>query len=263
MACNDCSGSGTCRGEAGGFDTEFTGDVIGGDKECEPDNDWFIKTAINPQNGSTETYDEVEGSKKHIWVNGHFANTPEAQITNNCEGELGTFTSIPQNAEFRVRHPSGEDTAEYDLADPRPNDNGNYQNFVMNTLLDVVAGATGSVYVTVGTAVLQNYISSQTSDTGKVQPYDPDPDRQEILWDIEYGPDAEFPTDACNCVGVRFDIEPAVNSGTHPVNAWTRQSFSQAQYMSGYECVCEPGIITGYVATTDWCQKTAEFEFNS
>lgn len=257
MACSDCEGDGTCREDHGGFDTRSTGDIIYGDDSCEPNSDWEFELGVNPLNGSTETYDEVEGSYKHIWLNSFFSNTPDVQITSSCEDQLGPFYASPESVEYYVRHPSSESTTEYEFEDPRPDGDGNWESWVMDSILDIAGGVSSSTYVGVGAALLQNFIN--TTNGAQVEPYDND--RQVIHWDIDIDGGQDFATAACDSTGSRFDIVPGVNSGTHDVNTWVRYNFTSTEYRDGYECVCDTDAITGYGYTTDWLYNSVSFEF--
>lgn len=263
MSCDDCSGSGTCRGDHGSFDTNSKANSITGDASCEPDNTWELELGVNPISGSTETYDEVEGSFKHIFLNNFFLNTPNDQIESSCEDQLGNYRASPTNVEYYIRHPSSETTAEYKFADPRPDDNGNYEGWIMDTILDIVAGVSSSTYVGVGAALINDYIGSTSQSSVEHHAYNPDPDREIIHWDLDYATAENFPISACDSTGVRFDLEPGVNSGDHGLNTWTRSTFTSVEYVDGYECLCDADFITGYSYTTDWVMNSVTFTFNT
>lgn len=259
--CSDCNNSsGQCRGEYGSFAVEKQQRTHSGDASCEPDSTWDLRHSVNPQNASTETYDEVKGSYKHIYLNSYFKETPEDHIDQSCEDAIGSYKARPSNVEYYVRHPSSQTSNEYQFADPRPNDSGDYENFIVSTLLDIAAGVSGNVLVSAGAAVIKNYLGSMSSSSVDIGPYNPDPDRQKVWWDLDYSNEG-FPQEPCDTTGVRFDIEPGINSGDRPVNTYSRYTIGNREYVDGYECVCDYSNITGVTYTTDWLLNQVTFSF--
>jgi hypothetical protein len=262
MSCDDCSTNNACRGDHGSFDESRLSNTNYGDASCEPDSDWRIVHTVNPASGSTETYDEIEGSNKYVYLNSFFSNTPEAKITTECQRRLGPFRADPKSVEYYVRHSYGEDQYEYEFDDPRPNGDGDYDDFIVNTALDIVAGVSSNPLVGVGTSVIKNYIGSMSQSSVEHRNYDPDPTRDIIWWDLDYATGEDFPTTPCSTTGVRFKIQPNVNSGDHDVATWARYTFGYTEYRDGYECACDYNALTSTIKTTDWVYNPVTFTFN-
>lgn len=262
MTCDDCP-SGDCRGSHGPFSESTGGDSIAGDASCELNNTWDITHTVNPENGSTESYDVVKGSYKHIFLNSYFTDTPEEQIEQSCEDQIGSFSADPTNVEYYARHPSSETDSEYQFADPRPTGDGNYSTYVISSLIAIAGGITTNPLAAAGAAAISAYLGSFSSSSVDLGPYNPDPDRQKIHWDLDYNSSQGFPTSPCDTTGVRFDIEPGVNTGDHDVNTWTRYTFSTTEYRDGYECACDYDALSGYSVTTDWLSNHVTFTFDS
>lgn len=262
MSCDDCYTSNTCRGEHGTFDDKHQQDYVPKDDSCEDPNEWEYVHTVNPRNSSTESYDEIKGSYKRIYLNSWFQEEPDDHILQSCEDRWGPFYATPTSVEYYVRHPSSEDDSEYKFEDPRPKDDGTDENFIMNTALDIAPVVYSHPLVSAGAAVIKNYIGSTSNSSVELRPYDNDSTRQVLWWDLDYDNHEDWPTAPCDTTGVRFDVAPGTNSGDHTVDTWARYTMSVHDYLEGYECVCDETTISGYTKTTDWLQNSATFTFN-
>lgn len=262
MACDDCYTNNDCRGEFGTFDDKHQTDSVPKDASCEEPNEWEYVHTVNPQNADTESYDEVEGSYKRIYLNSWFQKEPDDHIEDSCEEQLGigSFYASPQSVEYRVRHPYDESVTEYEFNKPRPQDDGSGESFITNTALDIAPVLSGHPLVKAGSAVIKNYIGSTSNSNVDITSYDSD--RQELRWDLDYDSNGDWPTAPCDTTGVRFHLSPGTNSGSHTVNTWARYTMSVHDYIDGYECACDEAAISGYIHTTDWLKNSVTFTFN-
>lgn len=256
--CN-CSGSGICRSDIGSFSESTQSDTIYGDASCEPNTGWGITHTVNPQNASSEDYDEVEPSYKNIFLNSYFSDVPYNQLRYDCELD-DKWPNLPHNVEYYIRHPSGEDENEYDFVNLTPDDSGSGQNYIMNTILDVASGISSNPLVGIGSALVKNYIGYWSSSSVDDGYYNSGP-RRYAWWDLDYDQTTGFPTDPCDTTSVRFRLQTATNSGYHSLDTWTRYDFTNFEYVD--HCSCDERDITSNLITTDWVTNTVTFEFVS
>lgn len=263
MTCNDCSTNNTCRGGHGSFAESDVYETYSSDVDCGPGGDYSIVHTVNPQSGSGENYDEVEGAYKEIYLNSWWRNRPENTINSWCRDHFG-FDRYGncRNVEFYIRHPPNKTDDDYKFEDLRPDQNGNNQNFIVNTALDMIAGVASNALVSTGTAVLKNYIGSWSQSSVQRGAYPNDTTRDYAWWDIDHK--SSFSKGPCDTTGVNFELIPGVGSGNHSLNTWSRYTYGYTDYNDyATDCVCAADQLSGVIKTTDWLQNQVSFTFDT
>lgn len=203
----DCSGCGTgwiCRGAHGTYgdtphEEPFAGDAASDRGEARRVR---VRHTVNPRSAPGEPFDEVHGAYKNYYLNSWFESVPGADVP-------GGGTRL-DSVEYAVYHHPDADGSQYRFADPRPDGDGGHENWIANTAISIVAGASSHPLVAVGAAAIEGYLASpfwggpvdleRTTRGG---------DRERWWWDIDAVDDV--PDGPCRTTGVRFAVEPGVN----------------------------------------------------
>lgn len=265
MACSDCNTSDTCRGEHGTYDDARMPQTISDSNNACNDtyySDFEFVHTVNPFHSSSESYDEIEGSYKSYFLNTWFSEVPDSLIWSACSPESDpAYDTYADSVEYVIRQHSDFTSAQFKFDDPRPDDSGNYTNWVMDTALSIAPVVSSHPLVAIGGAAVKSYMSSPmwgdpvTLDQGA---YSSDTDRDQWWWDIDMKQD--MPTAGCDTTSVRFDITPGVNSLSNAqCYTWARYNVYIAQHSSS-ACSCKD--YGHYLHTTEWLQREFTFDIN-
>ncbi|WP_152421983.1 hypothetical protein [Natrialba chahannaoensis] len=261
ITASNCSG--TSRGDHGSYElSEGYHSVDDYHEECEIHfvTNSHIDHTVNPVDAPSESYDEIHGSYKGYFLNSWFSSTPDPLIWNTCDPDDDPlYDSYLDSVEYIIRHHQDYDDTQWSFADPRPDGDGNYENWVVESLLEIVDGASNHPIVAGGSAAVKAYLAGYNPVDFDDGYYSDDPNREQWWWDINTV-DA-LPTGGCDSTGIYYRIEPGVNSLSNARNyTWVRYNYYLAKHVN-HTCTCNN--FGFYLHTTDWLQNLYEFDIVS
>lgn len=219
--------------------------------------DWEYLTGTSAIEDVDDEFNQIEeGKYKYFHTQGHFTNSPNP-LAKECDQDSGV--PYPIDVEFWASHGSNSDINDFDLENPRPDNDGSNSadDGTLGLALDVI-NSIGGTYTAVATTII-NYGLDTQNEEGITVEQNQYSDKNEIYWDLPFENGSEFPDGTDNTAGVKFKIDNNLEPGRYgTIETMSRITFGYLGYPEN-ACPCSYQELF-YEKTTGTCINYSSYE---